>query len=416
MEDRMTMASANLHGPTSLPHNGVPFVEALDRKRKSVELEILQFKALKEEEFRDYERKLQLAHTQDRGKPVLNPPRTDENTAPGSGSGSGSGTSGGGIGLIQGAINGNQVASPGNGFVEHQHDQLRKTNGGLSETRDKGDLDVETHQQGPRSPKPAFQRKLEFRDRFTPNYLPLLDIRPRRSPFSSSTPQEPGLPSHARATDTQLSSSATLPAISFISLNSPPRNGSLSASVPRPTVLQGRRPSSRSDMSITSLRSSLRQPKTPKSPKHVLFSIDNLVLSPSTSPVLQRKGAVPPIPFSGLFNMPKGAKQAIVTDDTDDNAPDAEDATRGISEQIEDIGVSSNLFNAGFTKPQTKGLASPGASPSSALSYHRFVEPVDLTYNTGEDDLEQVGRDDDALFSFDEDIDLEDLSDAGDKK
>ena len=114
--------------------------------------------------------------------------------------------------------------------------------------------------------------------------------------------------------------------------------------------------------------------------------------------------------------MPKGAKQAIVMDDIDDNALDAEDATRGVSEQIEDIGVSSNLFNAGFTKSQNKGLASPVASPFSSLSHHRFVEPVDLTYNVGGDDLEQVERDDDALFSFDEDVDLEDLSDAKDDK
>lgn len=412
----MAIASANLNGPNSYERNGIPIVEALDRKRKSLESEILHFQALKEEEFRDYERELQLAHKHDEGQSIPNTSHGDGITAPGSG------TPSGGVGLIQKAINGNKVGGTSDTSAKHHYDQFNANDVGLSGEKGAERRGVENHQPGLRSPTSSFDGKLDFRDLFTPNFLPLLDTPPRYpkqlggSSLLLSSPQDPDLAGHARATDTQLSSSATLPATSFSSLHSPLQNTSFSASIPRPTVLQGRRPSSRSDMSITSLRSSLRQPKSPKSPKHVLFSIDNLVLSPSTSPVLQRKGGVPPVPFSGLVDMPMGAEPTIVMDDTVDTALDVKEATSGISQQIEDIRVSSNPFSPGFTRSHITGLASPVALPSSALPYHQPVKPVDLTYKVGGDEFEQVTRDDDALFTFDEDINLEDLVDVGDEK
>ena len=412
----MAIASANLNGPNSTPRNGIPIVEALDRKRKVLESEISHFKALKEEEFRDYERELQLAHKQDEGQSILNTSHTDEITAPDSG------VHTGGVGLIQNAINGNKGGPMSDTYAKHHHDQSNVNSVGLSGKTGGERLGIENHQPESRSLTSSFDRTPNFRGLFTSNYLPLLDTPPRYprqhggSSLLLSSPQDPNLASHARTTETQLSSSATLPATSFSSLHSPPQNSSFSASIPRPTVLQGRRPSSRSDMSITSLRSSLRQPKSPKSPKHVLFSIDNLVLSPSTSPVLRRKGGVPPRPFSGPVDMPKGPKQTTVVDDTVDNALEADQATSGISQQIKDIRSSSNPFNPGFTSSQITNQASPVALPSSTLSYHQVVKPIDLTYKIGGYNFEQVERDDDALFSFDEDVNLVDLGDAENEK
>ena len=412
----MAMASADLNGPNLPQRHGIPIVEALDRKRKSLESEILHFQALKEEEFKDYERELQLAHKQNEVQSTLKTLHPDKTTAPGLG------IPGGGVGLIQNAINGNKAGGTVDTFAKNHHDQSNANNVGLPGGKGAERIGVENHEPGLRNPISSFDPKLDCRGLATPNYLPLLDTSPRYprqrgdSSLLASSTQDPDLASHARATNTQLSSSATLPTTTFSSLHSPHQNSSFSASILRPTVLQGRRPSSRSDMSITSLRSSLRRPKSPKSPKHVLFSIDNLVLSPSTSPVLQKKGGVPPIPFSGLVDMPKVAKQTIVMDDTVDIALDADQATGGISQQIEDIRVSSNLTNSGFTRSQIRSPARLVALPSSALSYHQHVEPIDLTYEVGGDDFEQVERDEDALFSFDEDVNLEDLVDVGDEK
>ncbi|KAL6716979.1 hypothetical protein ACLMJK_004892 [Lecanora helva] len=78
-------------------------------------------------------------------------------------------------------------------------------------------------------------------------------------------------------------------------LTSPPANTSrpISSSVPQDQKhgLDHRRSSSRSDVSIDGLRSSLKDPSQPKSPKRVQFSIDDTVVSPSTSPLARRPSA-----------------------------------------------------------------------------------------------------------------------------
>ncbi|KAL8996195.1 MAG: hypothetical protein Q9188_006621 [Gyalolechia gomerana] len=87
----------------------------------------------------------------------------------------------------------------------------------------------------------------------------------------------------------QESDSNNAPTVSGSALSIPTSPRHLSSNDPRKMSMSARRSSSRSDTSVSSLRSSIRDPKQTRSPKRVLFSIDNVVVSPSTSPTLQRK-------------------------------------------------------------------------------------------------------------------------------
>lgn len=90
-------------------------------------------------------------------------------------------------------------------------------------------------------------------------------------------------------------------------MTSPPATPArpLSSSVPPEHASDHPRLSSRSDASIDRRRSSLKNAREPKSPKRVQFSIDDTVVSPSTSPVASRcDDAV----YRNPTNPAKGAK------------------------------------------------------------------------------------------------------------
>ena len=176
--------------------------------------------------------------------------------------------------------------------VEKDHeDSLMKVNGG-------------------QYPMNKDERELELRALFTPSYLPLLEdnshrqfLRDRDIPGDKSKHQR-----HHSDTTKLSSSLTTLPSLS----NSKSEAGSLSSSQPRLGLTERRSSSSPTGTGRT-LRSSLRSPDhVPKERKHVLFSIDDKVISPSTSPAATRsnmkkgqKGQrTPPIPFSGLKDFP----------------------------------------------------------------------------------------------------------------
>ncbi|MCJ1405005.1 hypothetical protein MMC11_008231 [Xylographa trunciseda] len=253
----------------------------------------------------------------------------------------------------------------------------------------------------PASEPLSHEREIEFRGLFTPTYMPLLDNARQSNGKNGVKPHSPPLHSLAdlrsgrRELSAALSSSATLPATTYNPLHSPTTASKLSNSAPRPRLLDQRRSSSKSDISITSLRSSLRQPKSPRSPKHVLFAIDNTVLSPSTSPVVYRTVQHPPLPFSGLVDMPKSAtKPATVRAHTNGT-------------------TQSNGDNSTILDPAGK----PNMSLSSSLtrSYHQLLEPTESTPENDLEDFEDVGQDD-VLFSFDEDIDRRDDDSTADEK
>lgn len=139
------------------------------------------------------------------------------------------------------------------------------------------------------------EREEEFRGLFTPSYLPLLGSSPQnhkngphRDSLAVSTAADQRT-TLLRDSATTLSSSATFPTSGFSTSTSPRIFRQFSASVPGEQMSHHGRSSSHSEISISSLRSSLRDPRQPHSPKRVLFSIDNVVVSPSTSPIAQRK-------------------------------------------------------------------------------------------------------------------------------
>lgn len=235
------------------------------------------------------------------------------------------------------------------------------------------------------------ERELEFQGLFTPSFLPLLECKDKHRSVAAGrqTPTDNDLPSisldigkkvlSSDARKTKLSlSSASFQDTHHSSSLSPPPVRPMSASVPRQPPHQ-RRSSSRSDTSIASLRSSLRDPKQPRSPKRVLFSIGDKLVSPSTSPLMQRA-----IAESSIIN----ASSSINRDEPE--------STR-------------NQSNVWDMFPWTNKSAY-GAPVRSAQAGFRNAQPQPFLTGVsirspflGGDDFERIETEDD-LFAFDEDL------------
>ncbi|KAL9044210.1 MAG: hypothetical protein Q9214_002638, partial [Letrouitia sp. 1 TL-2023] len=244
---------------------------------------------------------------------------------------------------------------------------------------------------------PVHERELEFQGLFTPSYLPLLSSKHQ---FSEDNPLEKSTASsqltEPHQTDHRSSPAPAPSDPAPQTVNSPltPTNTPLlSSSDPRTEAMSHRRSSSRSDASISSLRSSLRDPKQTRSPKRVLFSIDNIVVSPSTSPLSQRR-------VTGQ----KFATGSSPTDQTISQTSSENPADPSVirSSWQADIPVYSNhknfLSNVPITGLQPNG--NNGKPPNSAAQMAGIPSP---SAGGGGDDFEHVGDEDD-LFIFDEDI------------
>ena len=230
---------------------------------------------------------------------------------------------------------------------------------------------------------------------FTPNYLPLLDSRPQEGHRRSSSElleaanlerKESSTPK--RSTAGILSSSAEYHNQPMSSPPPPPARP-LSASVPQGESLGHRRSSSNPGDTMGNRRSSLRNPKEPRSPKRVLFSINDTVVSPSTSPVAQRSN---PNTSSKTFRIDGGSRKndsfEIVKGKQDKASPVDRSAT-----------ATASLLGTSFSGPS--GAWTSGISPFrwAYESENKKTSPL-----VGGDDFEHVDRDDD-LFAFDEDLD-----------
>ena len=351
--------------------------DALHRKRRSLDQEIAMFTAQKEKEYREFETRL----------------RGTQQTMEG------------------GSLTLRDVIDSKDGALKGGIDSIRVRHGQKSpRMQDHGGLDSSKHAHtaataspdstAPPTAKPVpshlsgsspRHREHDFQGLFTPTYLPLLEAGSQGleldRPAISALSRKPGVvfPTIPNPTTPLSSSATTFSAVDHASY-SPTQSGPLSASAPRP---RSHRSSSRSDTSVTSLRSILRDLKQPHSPKHVLFSIDNVVVSPSTSPLARRSGKAsskPPIPFSGLRDMPSSSS--------------------GGQESASDLNTTNSL-----TTQQTGNKAvEPKTSFSQPLtavfpSLRQLVEPVNTPIPPGGDDFEHVERDDDVFFSFEEDID-----------
>ena len=234
------------------------------------------------------------------------------------------------------------------------------------------------------------ERESEFKGLFTPSYLPLLsnqgigsnlDSRERRQ-----CSEDKQSSSRSQQNTASLSSSATLPGLHVGFSQSPSPARPLSASVPKEPA-HHRSASSRSDISLTSLRSSLRDPKQPRSPKRVLFSLDNIVVSPSTSPAAQRSKMGENTVHSTTPNVPRplGSFGPIAIEGIGGNSLNT----------LQDHKVQPAST---FTGDGTNFGNNAGASAST-----RSVGKIDMSPIIGGDDFETIDADEE-LFTFDEDM------------
>ena len=240
------------------------------------------------------------------------------------------------------------------------------------------------------------ERELEFQGLFTPNFLPLLGGQEKGASLQNhqgrrhSENEQPIPSTHQKASGSNqqstasLSSSATFPSDHMRSSPSPPSARPLSASVPRQPS-HHRRSSSRSDLSITSLRSSLRDPKQPRSPKRVLFSLENGVVSPSTSPIAQRSKPGQNAMQAATFKTPQPLGSF---------GP----AALGNSSVAQS---TSHITNPQLSSNPVNGLTN--GKIDSKSSFRRPSGFANTTPAIAGDDLERTNGEEE-LFAFDEDI------------
>lgn len=234
------------------------------------------------------------------------------------------------------------------------------------------------------------ERELEFHGLFTPHYLPLLDVSAHTSKPGPTTKYSGDLQS-PRDISSNLSSSATFPSSTIGNNTSLPFLRHFSASVPRERSLGLRRSSSRSDNSVGRRRSSLRDPKQPRSAKHVLFSINDVVVSPSTSPIFSRSTAAPEARDIDSLSSNKLAKMPI-------------SKHKGL--ETWDKGLSALLKSDNNNTPFT------ASSQYSHTLYDLPTSSSSTILNNEDDDFApNYDTDGDDLFAFDEEANLSDDDD-----
>lgn len=367
--------------------------EVLEQKRKQLEQEITDFRIQKENEYRTFEWQL-LEDTRD---PTAHTARQRENDGP-------------------------PVTTSSRKHLKHHGTfgikatgEMRQHTGDISdsldETKDIAQVDAQkplsTESNGLRDPVTGsssrtrfHEREQEFQGLFTPSYLPLLDSKAKLELKSngagklnqgSSTSISLGSREDSRGSDgvqtNSTYSSASFPDSHFRPSLSPTPAHILSASLPRQPVHQ-RTSSSRSDTSLASLRSSLRDPNQPRSPKRVLFSIDNLVVSPSTSPLMKRTSEGSETRSSGLGRASQPAGDSARADRRLDDS-------------------AWNVFP--WNKARSDDKLSNGFMPRKPVTFSALASsrPIINSFPSIDgDDFERIDADDD-LFAFDEDIGAE---------
>ena len=360
-------------------------VEVLERKRKQLDLEIADFKTKKDDEYGLFEKHLRNAHLdEEKEKGGSNPSQSSPQRGR------------------------QQDRGPRQGEAVQENGRAGKLQKGFGGDAVEDQVQSSYLSDAPNAQKDPVvgsflhehEREEELRGLFTPNYLPLLEGTPKDQRRGSRealltpllNPQEASTAN--RNTAQVFSSSATLPTSTSSASPPPPSTRPLAASVPHRRDLHVRR-----DSSIASLRSSMRDPKTPRSPKRVLFSIDDVVVSPSTSPVAQRTSKRPASQPIGLFDMPSAFQKT-------------EDTRTGIYEGYHVMDRTKSLS----TKPENSGSNGivPSATPNGRLSSlvvrNQPQQASNTSPLTGGEEFEHVNREDD-LFTFDEDMNMGDSDD-----
>lgn len=356
--------------------------EALERKRRQLEQEIADFKAQKEHEYRVLERHL-------RGKSkensVQDTPQSQrkrgrckqKNTVGEAGSMQKDGAN-----YVQRELDAGKTDQKGPGPEAQNLIAAFPSNSSPGGSPSPPD----------RPPETLHEREKDFQGLFTPNYLLLVEDTPAdEGSRSMELLQSPSfnsgaLPAARHNSGAMLSSSAETVHPPMVS---PPLRPvrPLSSSVPPEKPSHHRRDSSRSDTSVASLRSSLRDPKQPRSPKRVLFSIDDTLVSPSTSPIAQRLKSTTPTNPVGSVDAIGGFEKFEVIRNQNDNGPAV---TRSQRNGVGFSSSSSAPGNAWAASLSTFGRAAESniSKPSPSAS--------------GADDFDHLQSDD--LFTFDEDM------------
>ncbi|KAL8757691.1 MAG: hypothetical protein Q9199_002022 [Rusavskia elegans] len=358
--------------------------EALELRRRQLDREIAEFRVEKDKEFRKFEKRLrsekrdserlkilqcerevEKANQKRRGSrdQLAVYPADDLNNTENTGDGH-EGTRSNGVRFSR------AVEIPPDEDTHRQKKEAKKSTGGASS----------------QDPQSAHEREVEFQGLFTPTYLPLLSGQhpdQREEPLNQTSTRPDGTsPTHEQTS----SSGATISGLqALISGSAPPtplHPHHLFSSDPRKMSMSERRSSSRSETSVASLRSSIRDRKQPRSPKRVLFSIDNVVVSPSTSPVMQRKASA---------SKKDGSNDRSVVIPSYSDAP--KDETTLDPSTLPGKATLTNV-------PTTNGHANGGGRP-----VHQAAQIAGSSPSMGGDGFEHIrGEDDDDLFAFDEDV------------
>lgn len=353
--------------------------EALERKRRQLEQEIADFKAGKEHEYRDFERQLRDKSREDSVQDAPQSQRKRGRSRQKNVAAEASSTQKEDVDRVQRETDARGTGQKGPSPELEDLIATVRSNGSPGGSAGQPDQPIEA----------LHEREKDFQGLFTPSYLPFMGGTPtdegsRSKEFLPAPSFDSGNLSVARHnTSALLSSSAETVHPPMASPPLPPTRP-LSSSVPPEKPSHHRRDSSRSDTSIASLRSSLRDPRQPRSPKRVLFSIDDTLVSPSTSPIAQRSR-------SANYTKPIDSVSAV-----------------GGFEKFE-IVRNQNSSGSAANRPQSNGVgfSSLGAPANSwAASLSTFGRGTELNLSNpspsarGADDFEHLESDD--LFTFDE--------------
>ncbi len=375
--------------------------EALERKRRQLDHEIAEFKAGKEQEYRDFEKRLRGKSKgngmQDASKSQSKRGRSSKKSA-----------------TAEAGHTEKEEAK----YVQRESDD---ENPGQKGPGPKGeDLIITARLKSSpgvspgspdRSTETLHEREKDFQGPFTPSYFPpvgntSVDESCRSKELLQTPSFNSGDLSPARHNNGAMLSSSAETVHPLMTSPPLPPTRPLSSSVPPEKPSHHRRDSSRSDTSIASLRSSLRDPKQPRSPKRVLFSIDDTLVSPSTSPIAQRSKSMIHTKLADLAEAIGGFEKFEVIRNRNGNDPAG---NRSPSNGLGFLSSSTPLNG------WTASLPAFGRGTRSNVLEHSFSAG-------GPDDFEHLESDD--LFTFDEhmgrtdknkpqDRDLEDDYDEG---
>ncbi|KAL9590091.1 MAG: hypothetical protein Q9203_001113 [Teloschistes exilis] len=372
--------------------------EALELRRKQIDREIAEYTADKENEFRKFEKRLRsekrdperqkiLQCEKEVGKANQKRRRSSDHLPVHSHPDTNGRVSDGQI------SNGSHV--DGTSFQEAHEIPVEHEMHGSSPHRKRPERADNPHEQ-----QSFHDRELEFQGLFTPDYLPLLNGQGQDSPqgMTHSRTSEPGKKvsrsKQKRSSSDSATASTQQAPVSGSEPTAPATPRHLSTGDPRKVSMAERRSSSRSDTSVSSLRSSLRDPNQLRSPKRVLFSIDNVLVSPSTSPTVRRKvSAVKVTNTSDRSLNLASQQQAVVVPKGDVNGSYKNpDQRREMPSQPKKPALT-NI-------PTTNGRAN-----GSATLRHPAAQIWSTSPSIGGDDFEHIrGEDEDDLFAFDEEV------------